>query len=433
MKKNIAVILLSIVFTPLVLGQSLAEGIDAYNLKQDRKAKQIFRQVLKRNNKSEVARFNLASIYLYEKKYQIALKHYTVVANSASKLKLAALYFMAECCYYLKEDQKAEQILKKLKLLKLPKSLKNNVNELYADLKLESKAKAKIIQDNDNDQYALWGAAELGLGYSDNLNLDSELDTTKAGGVEFDGDFLLGLDIYASDTTTVTPSINYYFSKEQKTGGYNSSGTIAQLRYKNKYHKKKALILKGSLESINTYDNPYLSKTNLQIGQVHTEPKYRMSYYYKYQAISEEVISANYLAGSAHYFSTSYSYYTNSMETYLGLAYTSKNLNDSVSIASSYSGIRPSLSVSFKGKNNKKFKIGVGLNIKSYSKKDAGEKEKRKDTLLSLSVESTKKIGSHVELVAGYGFTNNSSNYKSLSNNKEYSVNSLKAGISIEF
>lgn len=428
-KKKVAVVLAGLLLTPQAWGQTLEEGLKAYQKKDDRKAKKIFRNLLSKNKKEHVARFNLASIYLYEKNYKMALRHYSIVAKSDSNLKLAAQYFMAESYFYLREDQKAARILTRLKKKKLPRSLKNNVNELYADLDL----KEKKSEENGSDRYEVWGGADLALGYSDNLNLDSELDTTKTGGVELDGDFILGMDIYASEDSTFTPSINYYFSEEQKTGGYSTSGTIAQLRYKKRYQTNKSFYLKGGLESVKTYDSPYLSKTNLQIGQTHSGKESRLNYSYRYQSISEEVTSANYLAGTAHYLKGSYSLYGETVTTRLALDYTVKSLNDSATTASSYSGYRPSLSFEFKGKNQKKLRLGVGFNVKNYKKKDTGEKEKRKDSLLVLDLESSKKLGKYVELFAGYSYAKNSSNYNSATNNKEYSVNSVKVGVNVEF
>jgi hypothetical protein len=430
-KKNVVVVLAGVLLTPQVWGQELEEGLKAYKKNNDVKAKKIFRTLLSENKKEHVARFNLASIYLYEKNYKLALRHYSIVGKSDSKLKLAALYFMAECYFYLREDGKAAKILSNLKKKKLPSSLRNNVKELYSDLNLKTPLSKK--DKNGGDKYEMWGAGELALGYSDNLNLDSELDTTKVGGVELEGDFILGMDIYANNNVTVTPSVNYYFSNEQKTGGYSSSGTIAQLRLKNKLSKVRSVILKAGIENINTYDSPYLSKMNFQVGQVHSYKESRVSYYYKYQSISEEIVSANYLAGSAHFLGSSYSRYGEIVTTRLGLSYTSKNLNDSATTASSYTGVRPSLSLTFKGSNQKKFTVSAGVNIKSYKKKDSGEKEKRKDTLLTLDLESSKNIGKYVEIFAAYGYGKNTSNYKSALNNKEYSANSIKVGFNVEF
>ncbi|MBT7609436.1 MAG: hypothetical protein HN576_06755 [Bacteriovoracaceae bacterium] len=406
------------------------EGIKAYNEKQDGKAKKIFKSVLREDNDHHLARFNLASIYLFEKKYQLALKHYSKVAKSDSKLKYPAQYYMAEAYFYLNKDKKAVAILISLKNRKLTKTLKRNVNELLIDLKPQD---AKTKSTYKEEKYSIWGGAELALGFSDNYNLESELSITKAGGIETEGDFILGLDIFATERVSISPSFNYYFSNEQKTGGYTSSGNILQVKLKNRYRKDRTLFITGNTESVSTYDSPYLSKVSAQIGQTHLADTTRLTYRYKFQSTSEEAVSANYLAGTAHYILASYSIYAGDWETRLGLSYTTKNLNDTATTISSYSSFRPGLVFSYKNSDNGKFDIKFSLNIKNYKKKETGEKEKRKDSFFNVTLEKSTKLGKYISLFGSYSYSKNTSNYNTATNNNEYDVNSLKVGVNVDF
>ena len=327
----------ALLVTPTTQAQAEAEN---------RKSISYWIEKVKKDPGNGLHLFNLAVAYHRKKRYDKALKYYARTIRSNSRLRPAALLYMAYVLEAKKDYAKARNILNRIRIAKLPQRLKSKVERLR--LKLDERdsedfgtSSAEEEQEQSQEEKRFLAYWDIAIGKNDNPDYETSFDGSD---LQYQGKLYLAYQIWAAEEWEWRGDYNFYATAYKDSSDSNTNYHTATLPLS--YYFSETRIRLTPEYVIDTLDGSTFSNTSY--GSLEVTQKIDSSYlglFYQYLDSNVKDDDNSYLNGFAQIAKLNYNLQRETSDIGASLSYSDYRYQDSDDVIATY--FAPSIDLSY--------------------------------------------------------------------------------------